>query len=275
MPEGPDWQVGKGMALAMIDTIPPRGHHAHARLRLAADGIYELAVGTVEFGNGSHTVHAQIVAGALGTRPEAIRLVTSPTRTRWPMTRAPMAAPASWWRAARRWMRRKSSRPPFSLSLPPSGRRCGGRLPADSGGRGAAGCRLLPLADLARAAEAAGAPLAAEGVSNGSPRSIAFNVHGFVVAVNGETGEVRILKSVQAADAGRVLNPMQCRGQVEGGVAQALGAALFEDLVIDNAGSVVNPAFRTITSPPSPTCRAPKCCSRIPTTGWGLSGPNP
>lgn len=48
------------------------------------------------------------------------------------------------------------------------------------------------------------------------------------VAVDPGTGELRILSSVHAADAGRVMNPMQCRGQVEGGVAQALGATLFE-----------------------------------------------
>jgi len=49
---------------------------------------------------------------------------------------------------------------------------------------------------------------------------------------------------VQAADAGIVANPMQCRGQVEGGVAQALGAALYEEMVIDADGRVNNPKFR-------------------------------
>ena len=52
------------------------------------------------------------------------------------------------------------------------------------------------------------------------------------MAVHVPTGEVRILRSVQAADAGVVLNPEQCRGQVEGGVAQALGTALYEHLFV-------------------------------------------
>ena len=69
-------------------------------------------------------------------------------------------------------------------------------------------------------------------------------MHGFRVAVQPETGEIRILRSVQAADAGRVVNPMQCRGQVEGGAAQAIGAALHEELRIDAAGRVENPSFR-------------------------------
>ena len=37
---------------------------------------------------------------------------------------------------------------------------------------------------------------------------------------------------------------MQCRGQVEGGVAQAIGAALYEELTIDGSGGVTNPTFR-------------------------------
>jgi CO/xanthine dehydrogenase Mo-binding subunit len=82
------------------------------------------------------------------------------------------------------------------------------------------------------------------GSSDGTPRSIAFNVHGFRVAVQPGTGEIRILQSVQAADAGRVINPMQCRGQVEGGAAQAIGSALYEEIRIDANGRVENPAFR-------------------------------
>jgi len=46
-------------------------------------------------------------------------------------------------------------------------------------------------------------------------RSVAFNVHGVRLAVHRITGEVRILHSVHAADIGRPINPMQCRGQLE------------------------------------------------------------
>jgi CO/xanthine dehydrogenase Mo-binding subunit len=102
----------------------------------------------------------------------------------------------------------------------------------------------LPFALIAKTARAQGEMLSAHGNSLGTPRSVAFNVQGFRVAVNKGSGEVKILKSVQAADAGRVANPMQCRGQVEGGVAQALGATLYEEMVIDDGGRVVNPRFR-------------------------------
>jgi CO/xanthine dehydrogenase Mo-binding subunit len=72
--------------------------------------------------------------------------------------------------------------------------------------------------------------LIAHGTHAGTPRSVSFNVHAFRVAVQTSTGAVRILQSVQVADAGTVLNPVQLRGQVEGGVAQALGTALYEDM---------------------------------------------
>ena len=106
------------------------------------------------------------------------------------------------------------------------------------------GRQRLSFAQLAEAARAQGKTLGASGSSSGTPRSVAFNVQGFRIAVNKGTGEIKILKSVHAADAGRVANPMQCRGQVEGGVAQSLGAALYEEMVIDDGGRVVNPKFR-------------------------------
>ena len=49
------------------------------------------------------------------------------------------------------------------------------------------------------------------------------------VAVDTETGEVRIERFVSADDVGKAINPQQVIGQIEGGVVQALGYALLED----------------------------------------------
>ena len=73
---------------------------------------------------------------------------------------------------------------------------------------------------------------------------MAFNGQWFRVAVDPDTGEVRILRAVHAADAGKVMNPNQCRGQVEGGFAQALGAAMYESVRLDALGEVESTAFR-------------------------------
>src|SRR3979490_1507317 len=74
-----DWLIGEGIALTMIDTVPPDGHLADARISLREDGGFELIVGTAEFGNGTSTVHRQIAATALATTVDNIRLLQSDT----------------------------------------------------------------------------------------------------------------------------------------------------------------------------------------------------
>jgi CO/xanthine dehydrogenase Mo-binding subunit/aerobic-type carbon monoxide dehydrogenase small subunit (CoxS/CutS family) len=199
-----DWLVGDGMALTMIETVPPGGHIAEVTLALRDDGDFDLIVGTAEFGNGTATVHRQIAASALGCSVEQIHLHPSDTAN-------------------------------------------GGH---DTGAYGSAGTFVAGKATqdaaekMARALQAGDSTRRVVGTSAGTPRSVAFNVQGFRIAVNKGTGVIRILKSVQAADAGRVANPMQLRGQVEGGVAQSLGATLYEEMVIDDGGRVINPKFR-------------------------------
>ena len=106
------------------------------------------------------------------------------------------------------------------------------------------GERRIALTDLHAAGSKAGHRFEAKRKAYLSPRSVAFNAHGVRVAVHRITGEIAILQSVHAADVGRLINPMQCRGQVEGGVAQAIGAALFEEVVLDGSGAVANAALR-------------------------------
>ena len=78
----------------------------------------------------------------------------------------------------------------------------------------------LTLAELLEAARARGIRFTEARKAYGSPRSVTSNAHGFRIAVHRVTGEIRILYSVQATDAGVVINPQQVRGQIEGGVAQ-------------------------------------------------------
>src|ERR1700691_3971167 len=75
----PTGLVGQGVALGMIDTVPPGGHFADVRAALRDDGTYELIVGTAEFGNGTSTVHRQIAATVLGAAVDAVQLLQSDT----------------------------------------------------------------------------------------------------------------------------------------------------------------------------------------------------
>jgi hypothetical protein len=237
-----DWLIGEGIALTMIDTVPPDGHIADARISLREDGGFELIVGTAEFGNGTSTVHRQIAATALATTVDQIRLLQSDTAHGGHDTgaygstgtfvagRATQAAAENLAEDIKVFASTATRTSPDTCVLENDSAICGRQR--------------LPFAQLAEAARAQGQTLSANGTSQGTPRSVAFNVQGFRVAVNKGTGEIRILKSVHAADAGRVANPMQCRGQVEGGVAQSLGATLYEEMVIDDGGRVTNPRFR-------------------------------
>ncbi|MGW0636319.1 molybdopterin-dependent oxidoreductase [Nocardia salmonicida] len=220
---GPHWQVGEGMAVAMIATVPPRGHHADATASLLSDGRYEIGVGTAEFGNGTTTVHAQLAATALATAAERIVIRQSDTDVvghdtgAFGSTGTMVAGKASYAAAlelhAMMLARaaKVSGHPERDCLLEADGVRCGDEL--------ITAAQLLADGDLI-----------AHGTHAGTPRSVSFNVHAFRVAVQPSTGAVRILQSIQVADAGTVLNPVQLRGQVEGGVAQALGTALYEDM---------------------------------------------
>ena len=241
------WLVGQGMALSMVDTIPPRGHLADARLALAADGRFDLAVGTAEFGNGTSTVHRQIAASVLGTLPSHIRLRQSDTDAvdhdtgAYGSTGTVVAGTATL-RAAEALRTLMLERGAALLAMPASGV----TLTLDGV---VAGTRRIALTALGS--------LQANGHCDGTPRSVSFNVHGFCVAVQPRTGELRILHSVQAADAGHVINPMQCRGQIEGGAAQALGAALYEAVMVDDVGRVSSRSFRDYHVP---------TCADVPVT---------
>ncbi|MDP9799742.1 CO/xanthine dehydrogenase Mo-binding subunit/aerobic-type carbon monoxide dehydrogenase small subunit (CoxS/CutS family) [Catenuloplanes nepalensis] len=240
---GPGWLTGDGVALALINTIPPRGHHAEADVRLLADGTYQLMVGTTEFGNGTSTVHVQLAATALHTTPDRVAIAQSDTALvahdtgAYGSTGIVVAGKATLLAAEALRERLQAAAAvlttlePGECELTADGVVCGDGI-------------VLGLPELHRRAAEGGLPVAAHAVTDGSPRSVAFNVHGFRVAVRPRTGEIRILKSVQAADAGVVLNPMQLVGQIEGGVAQAIGAAVYEEMRIDAGGHVVNPALR-------------------------------
>jgi putative selenate reductase molybdopterin-binding subunit len=246
-PLSDEWLVGQGMALGMIDTVPPFGHLADVTVTLCDDGTYRVVVGTAEFGNGTTTVHQQIAATGLGTTTGNIRIFSSDTDNgghdtgAYGSTGTVVAGRAT--QLACEALREKI--------LHFAAEHAGSSPDAWSLIEGAvvrAG-RRIELTDLAAAAKAKGESLTASGRWNGTPRSVAFNVQAFRVAVNKYNGAIKILRSIHAADAGRVINPMQCRGQVEGGVAQSLGAALYEEMVIDDTGRVTNPTFRNYHLP--------------------------
>jgi len=246
-PAGKDWLVGCGVAVGMIACVAPTEHRSEAWLSLEADGHYHLAIGSPEMGNGSTTVRQQIVATLLSASPSRVRSTQADTdRTGYdtgPFASAgtvvagkavQYAAEALRDRildfAAKHWGKdREKCRMALDAVI------CDGTA--------------VPLTDIFVAARAAGQPLQAVRKAYGTPRSVAFNCHGFRIAVHRVTGEIIILQSAHAADAGVVVNPEQLRGQIEGAIAQGLGWALYEDMVFDGKGTIINPTFRNYRIP--------------------------
>ena len=72
--------------------------------------------------------------------------------------------------------------------------------------------------------------------------SFVFAAHRAVVDVDVDLGLVRVVQIATAQDVGRVLHPVQLLGQIEGGIAQGVGLAVMEEMVIDG-GVVRNPSF--------------------------------
>lgn len=61
------------------------------------------------------------------------------------------------------------------------------------------------------------------------------------IMVDTETGEIEVERMLMVVDCGRVINPVTAAGQVEGGMAQALGFALKEEMLFTSDGQPTNP----------------------------------
>jgi CO/xanthine dehydrogenase Mo-binding subunit len=246
-PEGGEWLEGSGFALAMLESGPPTEHRSAAEMRLLSDGRYHLAVGSTEMGNGSVTSHRQMAAEVLGTRAGRIEIINADTDQTpydtgtFASTGTVVAGQAVALTAAAlrdnilEYASRHTGVPTSDCRLDDDAVICGNRR--------------IPLSELHAAGIGARHRFEARRKAYLSPRTVAFNAHGVRVAVNRITAEIRILHSVHAADIGRLLNPMQCRGQIDGAIAMGFGWVLCENMVHDTNGAIVNPTLRNYRIP--------------------------
>jgi len=245
-PGGGEWAEGSGIALAMLDSGPPTEHRSAATMTLLPDGRYHLAVGSTEMGNGSVTSHRQIAASLLGSRADRIAIINADTDLTpfdtgtFASTGTVVAGQAVALTAAQL----RANIVEYASHLTGTAAEC--RLEGDAV---VCGDRRMSLADLHAAGTRDGHRFEARRKAYLSPRTVAFNAHGVRVAVHRVTGEVRVLHSVHGADIGRLINPEQCRGQIDGAVAMGFGWALYEHMVHDRDGTMVNPALRNYRIP--------------------------
>jgi carbon-monoxide dehydrogenase large subunit len=78
-----------------------------------------------------------------------------------------------------------------------------------------------------------------------------FGTHICVVEIDKDTGEVKIKRFVAVDDCGTVINPLLCRGQVHGGIAQGIAQALYEEAVYDENGQLITGELTDYAMPKS------------------------
>lgn len=253
--------VARGCGLAAQVWPAGGGPPAYAQVRLNSDGTVDVLSGTQDLGTGARTVLAQIAAESLGARLSDVRVILGDTE------RTPYAGPS--WGS----MTTPSVGPAVHMAaeeakgklLEAAGEmlRCDPRhlQVSDSIVRVPDDDRQLSFADITKKL----GNVMIMGHGSRGPNAtgmgfMSFGVQFAEVEVDLDTLAVRVLRVVAAHDAGRVINPLLARSQLEGGILQGLGYALFEERVLDGAtGRQVNPAmheYRLPTFADTPTLDA-------------------
>jgi carbon-monoxide dehydrogenase large subunit len=224
---GPCW--GRGMALAVKHANP--GAY-DAEVRCTPEGGAEVVSALVDTGTGLHTVLQQIVAEELRLPPAAVRVTlvdparapadsgVSASRVTELMGRAVEEAAV-----ALRAQVMAAAAPlldcaPEAVQLADGACLGGGRM-----------------ASLAAVVDAVG-EAALVGRGHAEARAVghvpSFHVQVAEVAVDPETGAVRVERIVGAHDVGTVIHPLGHQGQIDGGTVQALGYALLEEVALED-----------------------------------------
>jgi putative selenate reductase molybdopterin-binding subunit len=180
-----------------------------------------VAVGSTEMGNGSVTSHMQLAAGVLGCRAGQIAIINADTdRTPYdPGTFASTGTVVAGQAVALTAVALRENILDYA-SRHTGVVRDACRLEAEAV---LCGNHRISLTDLYAAGKKDGHHFEARRKSYLAPRTVAFNVQGIRLAVHRVTAEIRILHSVHAADIGRLINPMQCRGQIDGSIGMGIG----------------------------------------------------
>jgi putative selenate reductase molybdopterin-binding subunit len=235
---------GIGVAIAMHGTAIAGLDMGGASIKINDDGSFNLLVGATDLGTGSDTILGQIAAEMLGVPLEDIIVYSSDTDMT-PFDTGAYASSTTYIsggavkKAAERVREQILERAGMMLEADPAALTLADRkITAPNG-------RSITLEDVALHAlhteDQMQIMAAASHMSYDSPPPFAAQFA--EVSVDTETGQVTVHKLVMAVDCGVAINPVTAAGQVEGGMTQALGWAVSEEMAYDEAGRIVNPRF--------------------------------
>ncbi len=247
---------GVGMAIVMHGTAIPGLDMGAASIKLNDDGSFNVLVGATDLGTGSDTVLAQIGAEVLGVPLEDIIIHSSDTDFT-PFDTGAYASSTTYISggavklAAERVRTQMFAVAAGLLGADPAQLRCADRVIRAPDGRGVTVSEValhsLHVEDQHQIMATASR------MSQDSPPPFAAQFA--EVEVDTETGVVSVLRVVSAVDCGRAINPASAEGQVEGGVTQALGYALSEEMLYDRAGRLLTTdlaEYRIFAAPDMP-----------------------
>lgn len=243
-PQRPHIRRGLGMAVIMHGTSIPALQMGGAYIKMNDDGSFNLMVGADDLGTGSDTVIAQIAAETLGVPLTKVKILSADTDIT-PFETGAYASSTSFVsgnaikKAAEIVRQRMFERAAMMLETTIEGMTAHDNHVFTPDGR------YVSLPEIAmhslHLVEQEQIMGTASFSSNNAPP--AFGAQFAEVEVDIETGKVTPVKLVLAVDPGTVLNPLAAEGQMEGGMATALGYALSEEMVYDEKGSSLTRRF--------------------------------
>jgi xanthine dehydrogenase D subunit len=241
---------GVGFAVGYKNLLYSEGFDddSEARVRLD-DGVATIACAVAEVGQGFVTLAGQLARTQLGCESIVLEAAstanvgsagsTSASRQTWMSGGAVLQACQAVAAKVRDHHAATLGVPPERLTVTDDGRIVGDGVDSS----------------VAEAAAAAGRPFEATAVHHHRPTrplddrgqgdadvSFVFAAHRAVVDVDVDLGLVRVVQITTGQDVGRVLHPVQVVGQIEGGIAQGVGLAVMEELVVED-GVIRNASF--------------------------------
>lgn len=260
-PSGPRRARGYGIACFMKSPVMRTNAQSGAIIRFNEDGSASVYTGAVEIGQGANTVLSQIAAESLSLPMDMIHYAprvdtdfsphewqTVASHTTWAVGNAVRLAAADALRQLKEAAAEVLGAPVENLET-----LNGEVYPAGQAGQ------AIPYAALATGyrrpdGSAVNPPIVGRGTfvpqgltfpdpatgQGNLAASWTFGCQGADVEVDLDTGQIHVLRLISAQDAGRILNPDAARGQVEGAMIQALGAALTEKLHFGPDGRIQN-----------------------------------
>ncbi len=275
--------TGIGSRISVAPGMPINTGTETANIRIDSTGAITAAFGVASHGQGLETTLAQIVAEHLGVRFEDVRIVQGdsaavPGGTGTYASRSLVLAGGAATLAARAVREKVFNAASHLLEASAAD------LVAEDGKVSVAGTdRSVTFREVARAvySEMGRLPpdardeLAATKTYDPVFGTTTSATHIATVEIDPETFEIKVGRFAVAEDCGRLVNPLIVDGQVHGGVAQGIGAALYEEVVYDDQGQINTASLVDYLVPTAcevPPMQVVHLESESPTTLGGFRG---